>query len=77
MAKKEKDLHGVFLDLANAFGSVPHKLLWADFDFICVSEQITKLIKVYFLDLQICITVEVSTTTWQQAGGGIPFNIGM
>lgn len=33
-AKKEKtDLHVIFLDLANAFWSVSHKILWAAFDF--------------------------------------------
>ena len=26
--KEWRDLHMVFLDLANAFGSVPHKILW-------------------------------------------------
>ena len=34
LAKREKrDLHVIFLDLANAFGSVPHSLIWSAFDF--------------------------------------------
>ena len=32
-AKSEKkDLHVIFLDLANAFGSVPHSLIWIYLD---------------------------------------------
>ena len=34
-AKSEKkDLHVIFLDLANAFGSVTHSLIWKTFDFL-------------------------------------------
>ena len=41
-AKKDKrDLHVVFLDLANAFGSVPHSFIWASFDFFRIPETIT------------------------------------
>lgn len=37
MAKKEKkDLHVVFLDHANALGSMPHELLWKAFKFFQV-----------------------------------------
>jgi len=53
-AKKErKELHVTFLDLANAYGSVPHELLWAAFDFFRVPMSVTKLVKVYF-DFEIC-----------------------
>jgi len=31
--KERKELHVTFLDLANAYGSVPHELLLAAFDF--------------------------------------------
>lgn len=52
MAKKEKkDLHVVFLDLSNAFGSVPHEMLWTAFNFFQVPEGITRLVKAYFQDL--------------------------
>lgn len=34
--KKEKGLHVIFLDLANCFGSVPHEILWAAFNFFDV-----------------------------------------
>jgi len=51
-AKKErKELHVTFLDLANAYGSVPHKLLWPAFFFFRVPMSITNLVKAYFVDL--------------------------
>ena len=71
-AKKEKkDLHVVFLDLANAFGSVPHEILWTAFNFFQVPEGITRLVKAYFQDLQFCVTTQASTTAWQHLEVGI------
>ncbi|KAI2644850.1 hypothetical protein H4Q32_030713 [Labeo rohita] len=71
-AKKEnRDLHVIFLDLANAFGSVPHKILWMAFSYFRVPDHITDLVKNYFHDLQFCITVENTTTAWQQLEIGI------
>ncbi|KAJ8414647.1 hypothetical protein AAFF_G00038490 [Aldrovandia affinis] len=71
-AKKDKrDLHIVFLDLANAFGSVPHELLWESFNFFHVPEPITTLVKAYFQDLQLCFTTANLTTTWQRLEIGI------
>ena len=71
-AKKEKrDLHVVFLDLANAFGSVPHNFLWASFDFFRIPETIKHLVKSYFQDLQLCFTTPDFTTTWHRMEIGI------
>ncbi len=71
-AKKEKkDLHVVFLDLANAFGSVPHEVLWTAFNFFQVPEGITRLVKAYFQDLQFCVTTQDITTAWQHLEIGI------
>lgn len=56
----------VFLDLANAFGSVPHKILWTAFNY-----HVTKLVKSYFQDLQFCVTAEDNTTAWQHLEIGI------
>lgn len=39
--KNERDLHTVFLDLANAITSVPHIVLWAVFNFLNIREAIT------------------------------------
>ena len=71
-AKKDKrDLHVTFLDLANAFGSVPHELLWESFSFFHVPDPITTLVKNYFQDLQLCFTTADFTTTWQRLEVGI------
>lgn len=71
-AKKEgRDLHVVFLDLANAFGSVPHNLLWTAFDLFSIPQAITTLVKSYFQDVQLCLTTEEYTTAWQRLDIGI------
>ena len=71
-AKKEgRDLHVVFLDLANAFGSVPHSLLWTAFDLFSIPQAITTLVKSYFQDVQLCLTTEEYTTAWQRLDIGI------
>lgn len=56
-------LYLVFFDLPNAFGSVPHNLLWAAFDCFSVPKAITALIKSYFQDIELCKTTEEYTTT--------------
>ena len=61
----------VFLDLANAFGSVPHKILWTAFNYFGVPNHITELVKSYFQDLQFCVTAEGNTTAWQHLEIGI------
>ena len=71
-AKKEgRDLHVLFLDLANAFGSVPHSLIWTAFDFFHVPKSITDLVRNYFQDLQFCITTAEYSTSWQLLEVGI------
>ncbi|KAJ8010150.1 hypothetical protein DPEC_G00071990 [Dallia pectoralis] len=71
-AKKEKrDIHVIFLDLANAFGSVPHNLLWESFSFFHVPSIVTNLVKAYFKDLQLCFTTADFTTSWQCLEVGI------
>ncbi len=71
-AKKDKrDIHVFFLDLANAFGSVPHNLLWESFNFFHVPSSVTSLVKAYFEDLQLCFTTADFTTSWQRVEVGI------
>lgn len=71
-AKKDKrDIHVIFLDLANAFGSVPHNLLWESFNFFHVPASVTNLVKAYFEDLQLCFTTADFTTSWQRVEVGI------
>ena len=54
----------VFLDLANAFISVPHNLLWTALNYFRVPAALTSLIKAY-LDVQLCLTTAEYTTVWQ------------
>ncbi|XP_042072404.1 uncharacterized protein LOC121813033 [Haplochromis burtoni] len=61
----------VFLDLANAFGSVPHKILWMAFNYFSVPNHITGLVTTYFQDLQFCVTAENTTTAWQHLEIGV------
>ncbi|KAL6484312.1 hypothetical protein MHYP_G00063570 [Metynnis hypsauchen] len=71
-AKLEKrELHAIFLDLANAFGSVPHELLWTAFRFFNIPDTITTLVKAYFQDLQLCFSTPEFTTSWQHLEIGI------
>jgi len=56
-AKREKkDLHVIFLDLANAFGSVPHSLIWKAFDYFRVPVVVVNLIRAYFQDIRLCLS---------------------
>ncbi|KAM4567620.1 uncharacterized protein V3H82_011871 [Fundulus diaphanus] len=72
LARKDgTDLHVVFLDLANAFGSVPHDLLWTAFDYFRVPSALTTLVKAYFQDIQLCVTTAEYTTKWQHLEVGI------
>lgn len=63
--KDGRDLHVLFLDPANAFGPVPHNLLWTAFSFFSVLEAITVLVTPYFQDVQLCLPTEKYTTAWQ------------
>ena len=66
MAKlKKRDLHVIFLDLANASGYAPHELLWSAFDFFNIPDTITTLVEAYFQDLQFCIETPEITISWQ------------
>ncbi|KAJ8016900.1 hypothetical protein DPEC_G00012150 [Dallia pectoralis] len=57
-AKKDgRDLHVVFLDLAFHYFSVP--------------EVITRRVKSYFQDLQLCLTTDECNTAWQRVEIGI------
>ncbi|XP_076879265.1 uncharacterized protein LOC143527830 [Brachyhypopomus gauderio] len=68
---ERRDLHVVFLDLANAFGSVPHALLWKAFEFFQIPDEITRLVKAYFGDIQFCFSTEEFVTSWQRLEVGI------
>lgn len=71
-AKRERgDLHVVWLDLANAYGSVPHQLIEYALDFFYIPVCIRALVAKYFEDIKMCCTHQDFTTSWQQLEVGI------
>ncbi|KAJ8332759.1 hypothetical protein SKAU_G00416550 [Synaphobranchus kaupii] len=71
-ARREKsDLHVMWLDLANAYGSVPHRLINFALEFFHTPNCIKDLVAKYFADLQMCCAHQDFTTGWQQLEVGI------
>ena len=71
-AKQEKkELHVVWLDLANAYGSVPHDLIVKSLDFFWVPDKVIGLITQYFRMVYMRFTVGKVTTAWQPLEVGI------
>ncbi|CAC5423518.1 unnamed protein product [Mytilus coruscus] len=71
-AKDSKgELAVVWLDLANAYGTVPHKLVELMLEIYHVPDGIRELIKEYFNHLQLRFIVGDYTTSWQRLGVGI------
>nr|XP_023649650.1 uncharacterized protein LOC111834513 [Paramormyrops kingsleyae]XP_023649659.1 uncharacterized protein LOC111834513 [Paramormyrops kingsleyae] len=62
----KSDLHVVWLDLANAFGSVPHQLITFALEIFHLPSSIQKLIANYFNSLYVCYTTRDITTAWYQ-----------
>jgi len=71
-AKNSKsNLTVVWLDLANACGSVPHKLIEEALDHYQIPDHIKKIINSYFGGIQLRFTAENYTTSWQRLEKGI------
>lgn len=71
-AKRVKsDLHVVWLDLANAYGSVPHQLITFALNFFHIPTCIQNLVSTYFSNFYVCYTTLGATTGWQQLQKGI------
>ncbi|CAC5364749.1 unnamed protein product [Mytilus coruscus] len=67
----KKNLAVVWLDLANAYGSVPHKLIEMAMDHYHIPEHIKKIVQKYFGGIQLRFTVDNKTTAWQKLEKGI------
>ncbi|CAJ1071380.1 uncharacterized protein LOC111834513 [Xyrichtys novacula] len=67
----QEDLHVVWLDLANAFGSFPHQLITYALSFFHVPPCVQNLVAKYFNNLHICYTTRDITTDWHQLEKGI------
>ena len=71
-AKEEKkDLVVTWLDIANAYGSMPHSLIMTALRRSHVPEEICKLIESYYSDVKIRFTTKDFTTEWQTVEKGI------
>lgn len=71
-AKREKkDIHVVWLDLANAYGSVPHQFIAFALDHFYIPENIKTMVSGYFQDLQMFFALQNITSCWQQLEVGI------
>lgn len=71
-AKRERsDLHVVWLDVANAYGSVPHQLLNYTTEFFHMPGSIRSLVANYLKDMQVAFSLQEYTTGWQQLEVGI------
>ncbi len=71
-AKQGKtDLHVFWLDLENAYGSVPHQLITFALDFFYIPSCIQNLVANYFSNFQLCYTMQDAATGWHKLEKGI------
>ncbi|MEL7079400.1 MAG: Ulp1 family isopeptidase, partial [Cyanobacteria bacterium J06582_2] len=67
----KKDLVVVWLDIANAYGSIPHSLIQLALRRAHVPEEVCKLVESYYADMKIRFTTKEFTTDWQRVEKGI------
>ena len=65
------DLVVTWLDIANAYGSMPHSLILTALERTHVPERMCQLVKSYHSDIKICFTTKEYTSVWQQVEKGI------
>jgi hypothetical protein len=70
--KQRKDLSVVWLDLANAYGAVPHALIEYAMDFFWFPEKVKGYIMAYYDDFQMRFSTRDYTTHWVDLDVGIP-----
>ena len=71
-AKAEKrDLDVVWLDLANAYGSVPHKMIQLALELYHVPQNIRAMLNTYFQGFTMRFSTQEYTTNWINLGVGI------
>lgn len=69
--RKKQDLYVVWLDLENAYGSVPHQLILFALEFFHIPPSIRNLISNYFSSFTICSTTRDAMTGWHHLEKGI------
>ena len=71
-ARRDKtELHVIWLDLANAYGSVPHHLIRMALEFFNFPSKVEEIIMKYFNSAFTKFTVKNYTTKWQALEIGI------
>ena len=70
--KLRKNLSVVWLDLANAYGSVPHALIEFATEILWIPEKVRNFIMQYYSDFHMRFTTNQLTTSWQSLDVGIP-----
>lgn len=72
-AKKSKsNLEVVWLDLANAYGSVPHSVIDFALSHYWVPDRLRKMVECYYEKFKMRFTTKNFTTSWQELAVGIP-----
>ena len=67
----KKDLVVTWLDIANAYGTIPHSLIMQTLKRAHVPEDVCALIESYYADVKIRFTTKDFTTDWQKVEMGI------
>ncbi|XP_052259364.1 uncharacterized protein LOC127863766 [Dreissena polymorpha] len=67
----KSDLTVVWLDLANAYGSIPHKLIESALQYYHIPEHIQGMINAYFSGMKLRFMVGEKMTAWQRLEKGI------
>lgn len=70
-AHEGKDLSVLWLDLANAYGSIPHKLVELALQHHHVLSKVTDLILDYYNNFRLRVTTWSGTSDWHQLEKGI------
>ena len=68
----KEDLSVVWLDLANAYGSVPHKLIEFSLEFFHVPEKLQMYLMKYYQAFHMRFSTAEYLTQWQRLEVGIP-----
>ena len=69
---KKRDLSVVWFDLANAYGSVPHRLIKFSMDFFHIPTKIQRILMSYHDNFKMRFTTSDYTTDWVNLQVGIP-----
>ena len=73
MAKVDKiDLAVISLQLANAYGAVPHRLIQFALEFFHVPEKVGRIAAAYYSCFKMRSTAAAYTTNWQDLQVSIP-----